>query len=77
MMTSIKGHYNGAHIVPDEEIALTAGQQVIITILNMQQPPSSGKETPDLGKYMGRGPKMFPTMDAQEFVRELRDNDRV
>ena len=30
----------------------------------------------DLSKYMGRGPKMFDG-DAGEFIRELRNNDRI
>ena len=77
MMTSIKGHYNGKHIVPDEKITMAAGQQVIITILSVPQLPSSTKEKIDLSRYMGRGPKMFPATDAQDYVRELRDNDRL
>lgn len=30
----------------------------------------------DLSKYAGRGKKMFES-DAAEFVKELRDSDRV
>lgn len=30
----------------------------------------------DLRKYMGRGEKMFQS-DAQEYIKEIRDNDRV
>ena len=77
MMTSIRGHYNGSHIVPDENIALVSGQQVIITVLNVSQdavPPATAAL--DLSRYMGRGKKLFD-IDAQEYVRELRDNDRL
>lgn len=78
MMTSVRGHYNGSHIIPDEEIALTAGQQVIITVLNTADSLTFRTKTDelDLSRYMGRGEKMFHT-DAQEYVTELRANDRV
>ena len=78
MMTSIKGHYNGSYIIPDEEIALTAGQTVIITVLNAADSTIFRAKTEqfDLSRYMGRGEKMFHA-DAQEYVTELRANDRI
>ena len=78
MMTSIRGHYNGSYVILDEKISLTAGQQVIITVLNTADSPTFRAKTDrlDLSRYMGRGEKMFHT-DAQEYVRELRANDRV
>lgn len=68
MLTAVKGYYNGNHIVIEEDIKLSVGQEVIVTVLEMKKPP---KEKIDLKKYMGRGEKMFQT-DAQEYIRELR-----
>lgn len=73
MLTAVKGYYNGNHIVISEDIALNTGQEVIVTILD--SPPSERKNI-DLKKYMGRGEKMFQT-DAQDYVKELRDSDRI
>ena len=73
MLTEVNGNYNGEHIVTDEKITLHAGQRVIITILDYT---TEQKKTVDLKKYMGRGEKLFQT-DAGEYVKGLRDNDRV
>lgn len=73
MLTAVKGYYNGSQIVMDEDIKLTAGQEVIVTILEMQR--QTNKKI-DLKKYMGRGEKMFQS-DAQEYIKELRDSDRI
>ena len=73
MLAAVKGYYNGKQIVMDEDVKLAAGQEVIITILEMQ---NKAKKKIDLKKYMGRGEKMFQT-DAQDYIKELRDSDRV
>lgn len=73
MLTAVKGYYNGNQIVMEEDIQLSAGQEVIVTVLDMKKPQ---KKKIDLKKYMGRGEKMFQT-DAQEYIRELRDSDRI
>ena len=73
MLAAVKGYYNGSHIVINEDINLNTGQEVIVTILDTQTP--SGKKV-DLKKYMGRGEKMFQT-DAQNYIKELRDSDRI
>jgi len=31
----------------------------------------------DLSRYMGWGKKMFPDIDAQDYIKELRDCDRT
>ncbi len=72
MLTAVKGYYNGNQIVIDEDVKMAVGQEVIITILDM---PKAGKKI-DLSRYMGRGEKMFQS-DAQEYIKELRENDRV
>ena len=73
MLISVKGYYNGNQIVMEEDIQLSAGQEVIVTVLDTKRPQ---KKKIDLKKYMGRGEKMFQT-DAQDYIRELRDNDRI
>ena len=73
MLTAVNGYYNGSYIVINEDIPIQKGQKVIITLdVNANQENKSI----DLTKYMGRGPKMF-NGDANEFIRELRDNDRL
>lgn len=73
MLAAVKGYYNGSQIVMDEDIKLTAGQEVIVTILEMKK---QEKKKIDLKKYMGRGEKMFHS-DAQDYIKELRNDDRV
>ncbi len=75
MLTAVSGYYNGSHIVMDEDLKLQAGQQVIITVLEGIQPHRETKKV-DLKKYMGRGKKMFD-VDAGDYVKELRADDRV
>ena len=74
MLTSIKGHYNGSQIVLEENVGLTKGQKLIITVLDPEQPDA--KEIPDLSRYMGRG-KSKIGRDAHEYIREMRDHDRI
>lgn len=73
MLAAVKGYYNGNHIVINEDISLNTGQEVIVTILDTQNVP---EKKIDLKKYMGRGEKMFHT-DAQDYIREMRDSDRL
>lgn len=73
MLAAVKGYYNGKQIVMNEDVKLADGQEVIVTILEMQ---NKAKKTIDLKKYMGRGEKMFQT-DAQDYIMELRDSDRI
>lgn len=73
MLAAVKGYYNGNHIVINEDISLSTGQEVIVTILDTQNTPD---KKIDLKKYMGRGEKMFHA-DAQEYIREMRDSDRI
>ena len=75
MLTAVSGYYNGAGIVLDEDVPMSIGQRVIITILTGQEkqlPPNKVH----LDKYVGRGEKMF-IGDAGEYVKELRANDRM
>lgn len=73
MLASVKGYYDGTQIVMNEQLKLAVGQEVIITIL---EGAKTTRKNIDLSKYAGRGKKMFES-DAAEFVKELRDSDRV
>jgi len=73
MLTAVKGYYDGERIVMDEDIQIAEGQEVIVTILEGQK---KQKKNIDLKKYKGRGEKMFYA-DAQDYIKELRDCDRI
>lgn len=72
MLAAVNGYYDGDSIVLEEDIPLAKGQKVIVTILDAVQ----RKEEIDLDRYIGRGEKMFQS-DAQDYVRGLRENDRL
>ena len=73
MLTAVSGYYNGSHIVMDEDVALSMGQRVVITILEAAPPRP---EAIDLTRYMGRGKKMFLS-NIDEYVKGLREDDRM
>ena len=72
MPAAVYGYYNGDSIVPEKDISLSKGRKVIVTILDTVQ----RKEGIDIDRYIGRGKKMFQT-DAQNYVKEMRENDRL
>lgn len=74
MLTAVEGYYDGNQIIMDEDIDLSIGQRVIVTVLETKELVQAQKV--DLKKYMGRGKRMFQT-DAQDYIEELRTNDRV
>lgn len=54
-------------------------EQRIPFFISMDVPNTESREGTDkidLKKYMGRGKKMFDT-DAGDYVKELRENDRI
>lgn len=73
MLATVKGYYNGNHIVISENVNLNIGQEVMVTILDTQSAP---KMKIDLKKYMGRGKKLFQT-DAQDYIKEIRSDERI
>ncbi len=75
MLKAVNGYYNGSYIVLNEDIPIQKGQKVIIT-LDIDVNVNQENKSIDLAKYMGRGPKMF-NGEANDFIRELRDNDRL
>ena len=75
MIPTVYGHYDGKHIVMDEELPLQKGQRIIIIALEDSVIPSGPTKIDCLRSFMNKGPKLFEG-DAQDYVRELRDNDR-
>ncbi len=74
-MLAFRGTIQGnTVIVEEEDIKKYEGKDVIITILDY--PYGQQEKKIDLSKYMGRGEKMFQS-DAQEYIKEMRDNDRI
>jgi hypothetical protein len=73
MLATVTGYYDGNQIVMNEQVKLAVGQELIITIL---EPQKNSRKDIDLSKYAGRGPKMFQT-DAADYIKELRDGDRI
>ena len=71
MLMAVNGYYNGSNIILEEDVPLSEGQKVIVTILDAVPP----KNNINLNNYMGRGKKMFYTY-AQDYIKELRKNDR-
>ena len=74
-MLAVKGTIQGNTVVIEEEdLRRYDGKDVIVTILDY--PYKQQKKKVDLKKYMGRGEKLFQS-DAQEYIREMRDHDRL
>ena len=72
-LTAIEGYYDGSRVVLTGNFALQKGQKVIVTAETLDAPI---KKPIDLSVFMGRGKKMFER-DAAEYVKELRENDRL
>ncbi len=81
MLAAVKGYYDGTQIVVDENDrkSLNNGDEVIITILgkldtSKQTRAAKRRNIIDMDKYVistGRS-----TEDMDNYIRELRDNDR-
>ena len=61
-------------VIEEEDMEKYDGKDVIVTILDF--PYRQKEKKVDLKKYMGRGEKLFHS-DAQEYIREMRDHDRL
>lgn len=82
MLAAVKGYYDGTQIIVDESDrkTLNIGDEVIITILDRLN--TTRKETRadkrsrivDLEKYVLPGGRSAEEVD--NYIRELRDNDR-
>ena len=90
MMQAVKATYDGEKIVLDENVNLSEGQEVIVTILGNITPLHSNDDSIDaylaklrkernlnLKDYMGVGEKMFESAeDIDNYIKELRSDDR-
>ena len=82
MLTAVKGYYDGTHIVVDENDTktLNIGDEVIITILDRinttkeETRAEKRRKIVDLEKYVVSGGRSVEEID--NYIRELRDNDR-
>ena len=68
----IMGSFDGRYIIPDKDIHLSPGQKILVTIHDAVDK----REDIDLDKYINQGEKLFPE-DAQEYIRELRNEERI
>ncbi len=81
MLAAVKGYYDGMQIVVDENDrkSLSNGDEVIITILGKAGAPkqtraAKRRDIIDMDKYVistGRSAE-----DIDNYIKELRDNDR-
>ena len=82
MLAAVKGYYDGTQIVVDENDrkTLNVGDEVIITILDKinttrnESRSEKRRRIIDLEKYVVSGGRSVEEID--DYVRELRDNDR-
>lgn len=72
-MVAIEGLYDNGKI---ELLSAAPMEKAEVMVIFPETAVREKKEKIDLSKYMGRGEKMFQT-DAQSYVKELRDNDRI
>ncbi|MBQ6976362.1 MAG: hypothetical protein IJS81_04480 [Selenomonadaceae bacterium] len=80
MMQAVNATYDGEKIIFDEDVNLSAGQKVIVTILDEDFEPEdlSDKEIDALiKKFSGSGGRMFNSAEeVDEYIRQSRE-DRV
>mgnify|MGYP002869734107 CR=1 FL=1 len=76
MLEAVTAVYNGGNVfIMDENLSLQTGQRVIITVLDEGRPAD---KPIDISKYSGSAGNMFGSTEAiDEYVRGLRDNDRL
>ena len=86
MLTTVRGYYDGNQIVVDEldKTHLRSGDQVVITVL-----PETGAPQERPGETLAerrrrilveglyRHPSGRSAEEINEYLRELRDNDRI
>ena len=75
MFKTVSGYYNGECIVLDENAMLRNGQKVRVVILEEDVENILAKPL-DFSKFRMNKEHNFP-MDAQEYVKELRTDDRL
>lgn len=83
MLATVKGYYDGTKIVVDENDrnTLNVGDEVIITILDRtnttkeEARADKRRRIVDLEKYVVSGGRS--TEEIDNYIRELRDGDRI
>ncbi|MBQ9209810.1 MAG: hypothetical protein IJ149_09590 [Oscillospiraceae bacterium] len=70
MLQAVGGYYNGDRIVMDEELPLSVGERVIITVIGK----GSKGTMKDISRFKGCIKKL--PVDATEYIRSMRDDDR-
>lgn len=70
MLAAVKGYYDGTQIVMDENVDLKAGQEVIVTILDMQKKARKGIDWDSFIIPSERG------QNVDGYMEEMRENDR-
>lgn len=83
MLAAVKGYYDGTQIVVDEndKKTLSIGDEVIITILDRtnttreETRADKRRRIVDLEKYVVSGKRS--TEEIDNYIRELRDGDRI
>ena len=71
MLAAVKGYYDGTQIVMDENMNLKAGQEVIVTVLDMQKKARKEIDWDSFVIPSERG------QDVDEYMKEMRENDRL
>lgn len=80
MMQAVNATYDGEKFVLDENVNLTAGQKVIVTILDEEVDYAPKKMSEEeihawIKKYSGSCGKMFNSAEEVEaYIKELRED---
>ena len=69
-MLRVRGVIRGNTVLVENDLQEYEGQSVTVMI-------PEGNTSIDFKKYRGRGEKMFPETDPQDYVTGLRTNDRL
>ena len=83
MMQAVSATYDGKKFVPDENVNLSAGQKVIVTILEDDVDDTPKKMSDEeihawIKKYSGSCGKMFEnTEEIDAYIKELREDRNI
>lgn len=83
MMQAVRATYDGKNFVPEENVNLSAGQEVIVTILDDEIETAPKKMSEEeirawIKKYSGSCGKMFNSAEEVDaYIKELREDRNV
>ena len=83
MMQAVSATYDGEKVVFDENVNLTTGQKVIVTILEGEIEHTSKKMSVEeinawIKKYSGSCGKLFgSTEEIDNYIKELREDRNI